>query len=309
MYGSQLKISVVVPLYNKSNYIIETLESVFSQTYPAYEVIVVDDGSTDDGMARVNAIAHPSVRLIHQSNAGVSAARNTGIQSAKGDVIAFLDADDRYLPNFLAAIAQLAQDFPSASVFGTAFHRFSDNSLTQLTTSPNRAHLSRGIVDSFYTEWCRFSFIFTSSIAVRSEALAESDICFPEGELLGEDQDVWFRLAERYTVAFEPTVLSEYRVNVVGSATQSPRLDEVLPCYQRLGTRLNQGSIPSNLVPGARRLLASHYLNVARSRLIIGNVAGAKELVFTQIAHANPMYFIRTALLVFMVEIGLTDTK
>ncbi len=309
MTSSQLKISVVVPLYNKSNYIVEALESVFSQTFPAHEVIVVDDGSTDDGVASVKSIGHPAVRVIQQPNAGVSAARNTGVDAAMGDVIAFLDADDRYLPNFLAAIAQLAQDFPNASAFGTAFRRFSNGSPSRLATSSSRARLRRGIIDNFYAEWCRSSFICSSSVAVRVTALRELDIYFPEGERLGEDQDVWFRLAECYAVAFDPTILCEYRIDVAGSATQSARADGLLPCYQRLATRLSQGAVPSRLVPGARRLVASHYLNVARSRLNAGDAKGATQLVLHPMARANPVYLLRTGLLVCMARLGLKGTK
>ena len=309
MTGSKLKISVVVPLYNKSSYVLEALDSVFTQTFAAHEVIVVDDGSTDDGVNRVKSVWQPAVRLIQQSNAGVAVARNTGINAATGDVIAFLDADDRYLPDFLATIEQLVQDFPYACVFGTAFHQFSDASPERFELASSCNGMRRGIVDNFYSRWCRSSFICSSSIAVRTATLREANINFPVGEHLGEDQDVWFRLAERYPVAFEPTVLSEYRVHVAGSATQSARLVELLPCYQRLATRLANGDVPPRLVTAARRLVASHYLNVARSRLNAGDKQGATRLVLDPLARANPVYLIRTGLLVGIALLGLRVTK
>ncbi len=87
-------ISVVVPLYNKGEEILKTLDTVFSQTVSDYEIIVVDDGSTDDGAAKVERLRDSRIRLIRKGNGGVSTARNSGIQAAQSDFIAFLDADD-----------------------------------------------------------------------------------------------------------------------------------------------------------------------------------------------------------------------
>lgn len=89
-------ISVVIPLYNKDKQIAKTLYSVLKQTYPNFEVIVVNDGSTDNSLSEVSKISDSRIRLICQENKGVSAARNRGIQEAKSDYIAFLDADDEW---------------------------------------------------------------------------------------------------------------------------------------------------------------------------------------------------------------------
>ena len=91
-------ISVVIPLYNKEKQIANTLRSVFAQTYTDYEIIVVNDGSTDNSVAVVESLNDPRIRLIHQKNAGVSAARNRGIEEARGEYIALLDGDDEWKP-------------------------------------------------------------------------------------------------------------------------------------------------------------------------------------------------------------------
>jgi glycosyltransferase involved in cell wall biosynthesis len=96
------QVSVIIPLYNKGLYIRRALDSVFAQTFDDYEVIVVDDGSTDDGPQQVMADSDLRLRLISQSNAGPGAARNRGISEAKGEYVAFLDADDEWLPEYLS---------------------------------------------------------------------------------------------------------------------------------------------------------------------------------------------------------------
>ena len=107
-----MKISVVIPLYNKRTSVIRALNSVLSQTIQPEEIIVVNDGSTDGSEQLVNELNHPLVRLINQPNAGVSAARNRGIKEAKGDWIAFLDADDEWMPEYLETIKSLSEKYP-----------------------------------------------------------------------------------------------------------------------------------------------------------------------------------------------------
>ena len=109
--GADSTVSVVVPAYNVESYIRECVMSILNQTYPCYEVIVVDDGSTDRTLSIINEISkkNQSVQVIHKSNAGVSAARNTGIDAAKGDYIAFVDGDDYLSPDFIEYMVGMAQ--------------------------------------------------------------------------------------------------------------------------------------------------------------------------------------------------------
>ena len=109
-------ISVVIPLYNKERYIARAIQSALGQTYGDFELIVVDDGSTDGSVDIVSQFADTRLRLINQANAGVGAARNRGIKDAKYELITFLDADDEWMPDFLETVLELREEFPEASL-------------------------------------------------------------------------------------------------------------------------------------------------------------------------------------------------
>jgi len=96
-----VRVSVIVPLFNKAPYIERALSSVAAQTYRDFELIVVDDGSTDEGPRIVEAFTDLPIHLIRQENAGPGAARNRGLELAQGELVAFLDADDEWLSNYL----------------------------------------------------------------------------------------------------------------------------------------------------------------------------------------------------------------
>ena len=114
-------ISVVIPLYNKEQIIEKCLQSVLSQDYDDFEVIIVNDGSTDRSVEIVKAIDDSRIRLIEQENGGPSKARNTGVKNAKGDWIVFLDADDEFLSGALKKICNLIQNHPNVSMFGCSY--------------------------------------------------------------------------------------------------------------------------------------------------------------------------------------------
>lgn len=116
------RISVIIPLYNKGKYIARALDSVFSQTYQDYEVIVVDDGSTDTGPQIVQKYKDPRLRMIRQKNAGPGTAKNHGIHEAKGEYVAFLDADDEWLPEFLRIAYNALQKYPDCDLCVTSFY-------------------------------------------------------------------------------------------------------------------------------------------------------------------------------------------
>jgi glycosyltransferase involved in cell wall biosynthesis len=116
-----MRVSVVVPLYNKAPYIGRCLRSVFSQSFRDFETIVVDDGSTDGGDQLIQAEPVHNLRVFRQPNAGPGAARNRGVREAHGAYVAFLDADDEWQPDYLARSVRILDDTPAAAAVSASY--------------------------------------------------------------------------------------------------------------------------------------------------------------------------------------------
>lgn len=205
--------SVVIPLYNKERQIAGTLRSVFAQTFADYEIIVVDDGSTDGSPAVVESLHDPRIRLIRQANAGVSAARNLGIAEARSEYIALLDADDEWRPEYLATIATIIRKYPQCDVFATNYSHVDSNGKTFPTILRKLPFDGNDGILYNYFEVASVSSppIGTSAVAVRKSAF-QSVGGFPLGIKSGEDLLTWARLAARYKIAYSKKPLAVFNV-------------------------------------------------------------------------------------------------
>lgn len=205
--------SVVIPLYNKERQIAGTLRSVFAQTCADYEIIVVDDGSTDGSASVVESLHDPRIRLIRQANAGVSAARNLGIAEARGEYIALLDADDEWRPDYLATIAALIRKYPQCDVFATNYSHVDSNGKTFPTILRKIPFDGDDGILYNYFEVASVSSppICSICITARKEAF-QSVGGFPLGIKSGEDLLTWARLAARYKIAYSKKPLAVFNV-------------------------------------------------------------------------------------------------
>lgn len=258
--------SVVVPLYNKQDYVEATLRSVLQQINALpLEIVVVDDGSSDDGPARVLAMADARVRLIRQKNAGVAAARNRGIREALGDWVVFLDADDLLHPRALAAYERLSNAFPEASIVGGKDVRVDDSKLASYRLADLPEPLPMLEVQNLPAYFLRRGMPFSSSsVAMRRDFLLDHALGFPEGESMGEDLDLWLRAAELSSIACTSAGLVLYRVGLPQSLMGSYRDLIFLPVWQRLRQRAQAGSIRSDLRSPSLRLAAEMEVTLAR---------------------------------------------
>lgn len=258
-----------MPLYNKEAFIEAALQSILNQRYQNFEVIVVDDGSTDNGPSRVSAIQDQRIHLIHQANAGVSCARNRGIELAKGELVCFLDADDWYRPMYLETIILMAIRYSEICFFATNYLLL--NKLNTPEIAWNLEHNNNFLlIDDLFYYWWHFGGIFcTNSVAVRREFLISLQPCFPPGESMGEDLDLWFRLAERSRLAYCQTPLVAYRYTE-GSLCDTNKVLTLLPVFSRLEQRALHGQMPDKLRSSALRLNTDARVTIARKLLIAG---------------------------------------
>lgn len=205
-------ISVIVPLYNKESSIAIALDSVLAQTYQDFEVIVVDDGSSDKSAAVVEQYSDARIRLIRQANAGVSAARNKGIAEAKGEYVAFLDADDEWMPDFLEEIVMLQRKFPECGAQATAYIQSFNR--TQVGILLNRLPFSgtHGILTNYF-EIAAYSHppVWTSAVCIKRTILYGIG-AFPIGITSGEDLLTWARVAIHTHWAYSLKVCAIYNM-------------------------------------------------------------------------------------------------
>ena len=195
--------SVVIPLYNKEGQIAHTLQSVFEQTFQDFEIVVVDDGSTDNSVEEVERFDDSRIRLIHQTNAGVSAARNRGIEEARGELIAFLDADDEWKPEYLATQYGLYQKYPECSVYACNYEfRDSKGNVTPTIIRKSPFEGEDGILSNYFeVASCSHPPLWTSAVVIKKSAI-QAIGGFPIGIKSGEDLLTWARLAVSGTIAY-----------------------------------------------------------------------------------------------------------
>lgn len=209
--------SVLIPLYNKADTIKRALDSVRNQVFDNFEVIIVDDGSTDDGAKIVEQYNWDKVTLYGQQNRGVSAARNRAAGYARSNYLTFLDADDEWLPDFLEEMHDLIQNFPDAALYGADVE-------TVLVDGSSRSGRDRSIqryCDIFKEAVLRFPF-HTDGQAICKDKFFEVG-GFTEGEKYFEDAALIFRLALKFKVAITEKVLTRYYSDAGESATQRMR--------------------------------------------------------------------------------------
>ncbi len=196
-------ISVVMPLYNKEREVSRAIKSVLNQTVKDFEVIVVNDGSTDKGRDVVSTINDQRIRMINQENRGVSAARNRGIEETRSELIAFLDADDEWMPYFLETIFRLLRNYPSCSVFATNYlYGHINGSFTPPIVRGLQGFPWEGIFESYFKVASKSDPPIWSSAVIVTKKAITSIGGFPLGVAFGEDLLTWAKLALNYGIAY-----------------------------------------------------------------------------------------------------------
>lgn len=210
------RFSVIIPLYNKAPYVRKTVESVIVQTYVDWELIIVDDCSTDGGGDVVANITDSRIRLIRlEKNGGVGAARNRGVSESTSPFICFLDADDWWEPTFLEEMARLIAEFPDAGIYGTNY--------TIINETKHKTRVAQiGVENGFekgYINYCQVYAktmnmpLWTGAVCIPRNVFDEMH-GFPKGIKLGEDFMLWIHIALKHKVVLLNKPLSNYNQDV-----------------------------------------------------------------------------------------------
>lgn len=268
------KISVVIPLFNKERYIARTLDSVLKQTFKDFEVIVVDDGSTDNGAEIVRGFDDPRIQLIQQVNQGESAARNRGVDEAKSDFVAFLDADDEWMPKHLEIIFRLIEHYPAAGMFASAY---------KIQTANGRIHWPNykcipnppweGLLQDYFKSGAYGDYPVNSSVAVIPKKILKDVGGFPEGYWWAPDADLFGKIALKYPVAFSWELGAIYHFDAENRACEReyPR-DYEEPFVKTARSALMKGEVQPDLVESVKEYIAKKEIFRAHCNLHDGNL-------------------------------------
>lgn len=266
--------SIIIPLYNKETHIAATLISVLSQTFQDFEIIVVNDGSTDHSENEVKRFSDKRIKLFTIENHGVSYARNFGVSKASFDLVVLLDADDLWKPTHLEDLKRLYQEFPNCGLYATAYeYKFNSNTLPAEYFRISKESKWSGIVNDFF-ESSSIHCIASSSSVMIPKIIYEKVGGFNTEYNFGEDTDLWIRLALKNKVAFTNTVSVIIDLNAENQASKmSITSGNIMDFDQFKDEEKTNQSL--------KKYLDLNRFSIAIQQKMVGNNLEAKKLIDT----------------------------
>ena len=263
------KISVVIPLYNKGFIISETLESVLVQTFTDFEIVIVNDGSTDSSFEIVSQYTDNRIRLYNQENKGVSKTRNAGIEYSKSELIAFLDADDYWHPNHLEELYQLYIDFPNCGLYASRyFMKISEENTIKTTYIQAVSDNFRGILPDYFLASMQYRVGLTSVVAIPKKMIQGNFLFNPE--LNGqEDLELFTKIAIDKPVAITNKYTVEYNFAIENQLSK-------IQFIQKKIIKFDQFSADESKNKSLKKFLDLYRLEYALQFRIIGDIKESK---------------------------------
>jgi len=273
--------SIIIPLYNKAEYIDRAILSVLNQTYQNFELIVVNDGSTDNSIQEVNRFTDNRISLIDQINQGVSVARNNGINKAIYKYIAVLDADDSWEASFLLELNNLINLFPDAGLYGlNSFYHYENGKVSSQNYDWLFNGKKNGIINDFFMLFSKLG----------KSPFPNSGTCFPievfrelggyhAGIKITEDSDFWCRIALTRKVAFHINPLVNYYLETPNN-TRSYIGNKDYQVSTTLQNLLKQGKVPTIFNKSVKKLIAFQQLSLVKRAILTGNSKFALRKLF-----------------------------
>lgn len=250
--------SVIIPLYNKENFVLNTLKSVMNQTFTDYEIIIIEDCSTDKSLEIVSKIKNDTIRIIrHEKNKGLSASRNTGIKNANANYLAFLDADDLWKENYLQELFQLTNDFPEAHLFATNYEEFYSDAKILLPENNSKKLQNNSLITDFFEISLAQPLYCPSSFCVE-KSVFETVGYYDETITFGEDVDFNIRANSEFLLAYSKKPLVHYLMLSENQITQSKISGKIITNFDKFETNNHSKSL-KNFLDFHRYIMAKHY--------------------------------------------------
>ena len=199
--------SVIIPLFNKEKFIEATLKSILNQSFIDFEILIIDDGSTDNSAPIIKGFDDSRIRYYYKENAGVSSARNDGIEKVQSNYISFIDADDYWYPDFLEEMYKVIQKYPEQKVFSAAIEI--ETSKKVIPASYSIVKTSDYEIVNYFTASSKETVICTSC-AVFHKNIFEEIGTFDIEVKSGQDTDMWIRIGMNYPVVFYLKIFARY---------------------------------------------------------------------------------------------------
>jgi len=279
------KFSVIIPLLNKDPYIARAIESVLNQTIQDFEIIVIDGGSEDNGPKIVKEFNDPRIHFSVQSGKGVSNARNEAVHFAENVFIAFLDADDEWMPNHLETIVRLIEKYPEAGMFTTAYKIRTSKGETRWANYnyiPNPPW--EGILPDYFRSGTLGEYPVWTSVVVIPRKIFHEVGGFPEGYSWAEDADLFGKIALKYPVAFSWEFGALYhwdaenrecdKIDTIGSLNIE---DE--PFIKTARTALMRREVPSEFIESLNEYIARREIDWAYRYIHSGKYENARVIL------------------------------
>ncbi|MBP7507587.1 MAG: glycosyltransferase family 2 protein [Prolixibacteraceae bacterium] len=268
-------VSVVIPTFNHENFVIQAIQSVFDQTYKNYELIVVDDGSTDNTKDRVSSLFDGRLKYIYQANKGLSAARNTGIKYSGYEYVAFLDADDKWLPNKLELqVARMNQD-PGIGLLGCGYYVINEKGVIEMEVPGSPVKDQNKFKKSLFIR--NIVSGSGSGVLIRREVLSKVGF-FDETLTASEDWDMWLRIAGYYKIDILEEVLVKimHRSNSMSAPVNAAKM--LSNALKILEKNLKSG-YGNKFINIKKTAYSDRYYRAAEAFYLLGEKKEARQLV------------------------------
>ncbi|POZ52101.1 glycosyltransferase family 2 protein [Methylovulum psychrotolerans] len=295
-----------MPVYNAENYLQRSISSVLSQSFRDFELIVINDGSTDNSLAIITGFDNTKIRLISQDNRGVSAARNLGIAMSRGQWVAFLDADDEWANGFLGSIFSAIGQYPASGVVYSMTATMMGSKIIHSRISKNKEPLA---IDYFSFVLANGDEMNSSCAVIRRDVFDVAGV-FPEGIKLGEDTDMWMRAAWITQVVHVPDVLVTVHADASGRKLMD--FQEWVPYWvSTYNEWLHAGKIPPQQIKAAleyyQRFVFDRSLICAKKGLRLKACIGLRDVTKPIIVHKKVI--IRTLAYIFLPKLMIESLR